>query len=809
MAAAAEAGIPSSPSMVATEPGISVVLRKRPRLREETSEADVVDTTTGANTVKVKEPKLTVDGRRVVEGGTTYRFDHVFDESCSNARVYVQAVKPVIDQTRRGGSAVFFAFGQTGSGKTHTMMGSAQGDEHGLYALAAQDIIKQLRGMRLSVSFYEIYSGKLFDLLNGRSPVQTLEDETKNLNMVGLTEHPVTDHSALLELMNVGAAQRSSGSTHVNDRSSRSHAVLVFTVKPRRETRIFSRISFIDLAGSERAQDTLDLDKKTRAEGAEINKSLLALKECVRAMFERKKHIPFRGSKLTQVLRDSFSGNCSTVMIANVSPCLKHCDDTVNTLKYTDRIKEMNSAEAASGAAAGSAQSVEPDLCPKCGFPVLTDNPALHTCPKQYQACKFCKMEIVKSKLQRHLEECNEMPVSCADCGLKTTRGQMFGHHDKCPSKHTTCILCNKQVLKKQREIHVANECPEAEVACTHCRTKMPRKKLRLHIVHCPARQVPCSACGFLVKQANLKEHQVICTADRDSASGTMRRGGKPPPLTVPQTPSRLPPLAMSTTPSKAGQSPPKEMPPAKAERQAQPPGTPNTSRPQAKKTEASEPPPPATARTVKPKPKKSPHKATRRRSKDDTAAATPPAPSTTTLAASAPTAAAAAPVTPAKPKPKAASPRPGGACPHCNISPVDSAHSDTCAGLVDCPFRDAGCATRVAKAQLERHIGESVSTHLLLVHQHSLTVSRENTMLRQKLSHVEKQQEVLSGNGSFGNPNGSFGLPSPSRGGASEHESTRAATPPSKREAQLFSMSEKTSSRGRHRGPNVHSARR
>ena len=103
----------------------------------------------------------------------------------------------------------------------------------------------------------------------------------------------------------------------------------------------YGKISFIDLAGSERAVDTIDTNKQTKIDGAEINKSLLALKECIRALDQEKRHKPFRGSKLTLVLRDSFIGNCLTLMIANISPCLSCSEHTLNTLRYADRVKEL------------------------------------------------------------------------------------------------------------------------------------------------------------------------------------------------------------------------------------------------------------------------------------------------------------------------------------------------------------------------------------------------------------------------------------------------------------------------------------
>ena len=111
------------------------------------------------------------------------------------------------------------------------------------------------------------------------------------------------------------------------------------------------KMSFIDLAGSERGADTVESKKQTRIDGAEINKSLLALKECIRALDLDKKHTPFRGSKLTQVLKDSFTGNSKTTMIANVSPANSCCENTLNTLRYADRVKELKKGQDAMVAA--------------------------------------------------------------------------------------------------------------------------------------------------------------------------------------------------------------------------------------------------------------------------------------------------------------------------------------------------------------------------------------------------------------------------------------------------------------------------
>ncbi len=144
-----------------------------------------------------------------------------------------------------------------------------------------------------------------------------------------------------MENIGNGLQSRTSGVTGANSDSSRSHAILQLQLKNGREMKEFGKMSFIDLAGSERGADTIDQNKQTRLDGAEINKSLLALKECIRALDLEKKHLPFRGSKLTQVLKDSFTGDSKTTMIANVSPANSCCEHTLNTMRYADRVKEL------------------------------------------------------------------------------------------------------------------------------------------------------------------------------------------------------------------------------------------------------------------------------------------------------------------------------------------------------------------------------------------------------------------------------------------------------------------------------------
>jgi len=220
----------------------------------------------------------------------------------------------------------------------------------GLYLLSAVDIFRQIQALNMNninvcISLFEIYCGKAYDLLNERNECPIREDGGGKVNIVGITETVIGGVDSIMQLINYGSSVRVTGQTGANDSSSRSHAVLRIVFRDKQTRKTQGKMSFIDLAGSERGADVNTCDKQTRIDGSEINKSLLALKECIRALDQGKNHVPFRGSKLTLVLRDSFVGNCKTVMIGNISPALGSCEHTLNTLRYADRVKELKSGK--------------------------------------------------------------------------------------------------------------------------------------------------------------------------------------------------------------------------------------------------------------------------------------------------------------------------------------------------------------------------------------------------------------------------------------------------------------------------------
>ncbi|KAH6758277.1 ATP binding microtubule motor family protein [Perilla frutescens var. frutescens] len=324
---------------------IKVVVRKRPLNKKELAKNDEDIIETSLNSLVVHETKLKVDLTEYMEKHE-FVFDAVLNEEVSNDEVYRETVEPIVPIIFQRTKATCFAYGQTGSGKTFTMKP--------LPLKAVRDILRLIhhtyrnQGFQLFVSFFEIYGGKLYDLLSDRKKLCMREDGKQQVCIVGLQEYRVVDVETVKELIERGNATRSTGTTGANEESSRSHAILQLSVKrsadgsESKPARVVGKLSFIDLAGSERGADTTDNDKQTRMEGAEINKSLLALKECIRALDNDQGHIPFRGSKLTEVLRDSFVGNSRTVMISCISPNSGSCEHTLNTLRYADRVKSLS-----------------------------------------------------------------------------------------------------------------------------------------------------------------------------------------------------------------------------------------------------------------------------------------------------------------------------------------------------------------------------------------------------------------------------------------------------------------------------------
>ena len=337
------------PHITSDNSKIFVCVRKRPIFVKEIQNGEI-------DCISAMNPKVTVyDCKMKIDGITKYidcndfYFDNVFNENESTEALYECSLKPCIDLLLQGGVVTCFAYGQTGSGKTYTMKGLQDSAIDSLfYAFDDED------EYTFYVSFFEIYSGRLYDLLNNRNKVMALEDKNQKVQIYGLEERNVCSPDEMREVVEFANAMRTTHNTVTNETSSRSHAICNFVIKRKVKgnEEEYAKLTLVDLAGSERATETQSNNKSRLAEGAEINKSLLALKECIRALDARKtsgnseQHVPFRTSKLTLVLRDSFIAKSNTakiIMISCISPGYSSANHTINTLRYADRLKEKTS----------------------------------------------------------------------------------------------------------------------------------------------------------------------------------------------------------------------------------------------------------------------------------------------------------------------------------------------------------------------------------------------------------------------------------------------------------------------------------
>jgi len=344
-------------SMSTNHPKICICVRKRPVSDKERRKLDhdSVTCVPERQLVCIHQAKFRVDGITKYCDHNSFCFDYTFNEHSSTEDLYQRTTMPLVDfiLSGKGGRATVFAYGQTGSGKTYTMNGIQKMVVEDLFMLMegaddeAEDECVCLSKTRVTVSFFELYGGRVQDLLNNRNKLKILEDGRGEVVVSGLEEFEAHDAGQLLDLMDKGNSFRTTHATEANDTSSRSHAVCQIHLRSSKSDRLFGKLSLVDLAGSERGSDTKSNNRQRRTESADINKSLLTLKECIRALDTSSKngnsstHVPYRGSKLTMVLKDCFTSDLAkTTMIATVSPGSSSADHTINTLRYAHRIKE-------------------------------------------------------------------------------------------------------------------------------------------------------------------------------------------------------------------------------------------------------------------------------------------------------------------------------------------------------------------------------------------------------------------------------------------------------------------------------------
>ncbi|NXE14896.1 KIF27 protein, partial [Lophotis ruficrista] len=302
-----------------------------------------------------------------------FTFDFVFGKNSTQEEVYTVCIKPLLVSLTEGYNATVFAYGQTGSGKTYTIGGghiaSVAEDEKGIIPRAIQELFQHISENRnidfhVKVSYIEVYKEEVRDLLELETSVKELhirEDEKGNTVIVGAKEFQVECADEVISLLESGNAARHTGTTQMNEHSSRSHAVFTISICQKQSAEsqkntdaaqdsswksvqiIASKFHFVDLAGSERVTKTGNTGERFK-ESIQINSGLLALGNVISALGDPKRksvHIPYRDAKITRILKDSLGGNAKTVMITCISPSSSDFDESLNSLKYANRAKNI------------------------------------------------------------------------------------------------------------------------------------------------------------------------------------------------------------------------------------------------------------------------------------------------------------------------------------------------------------------------------------------------------------------------------------------------------------------------------------
>ncbi|XP_059272003.1 kinesin-like protein KIF19 [Mustela nigripes] len=337
---------------------LTVALRIRPLSDTELEEgAAVIAHKVGDQTVVLmgpsEDPEDTLRTHRSRE--KTFIFDAVLDQHASQEDVYRATTQHLVEGVVSGYNVTVFAYGPSGAGKTYTMLG--MDTEPGIYLRTLTDLFRAIEEARdhadcsVSMSYLEIYNEVIRDLLNPSSGFLDLrEDSRGNIQIAGIMEVSTSNAQEIMQLLTKGNRQRTQEPTAANKTSSRSHAVLQVTVRRRsrgadslEEVRV-GRLFMVDLAGSERASQTQNRGKRMK-EGAHINRSLLALGNCISALSEkggsRAQYVNFRDSKLTRLLKDALGGNSRTVMITHISPASTSFEESRTTLLYAYRAKNI------------------------------------------------------------------------------------------------------------------------------------------------------------------------------------------------------------------------------------------------------------------------------------------------------------------------------------------------------------------------------------------------------------------------------------------------------------------------------------
>lgn len=345
---------------------VQVILRCRPLSDEETkSNTPVV--------ISCNERRREVAATQIIANkqiDRTFAFDKVFGPSSRQKELFEQSISPIVNEVLEGYNCTIFAYGQTGTGKTYTMEGGGtrktkNGElptDAGVIPRAVRQIFDILESQcaeySMKVTFLELYNEEITDLLapeepkfpvpedKTKKPIALMEDGKGFVFVRGLEEEVVYSAGEIYKILDKGSAKRRTAETLLNKQSSRSHSIFSITIHIKELTHEgeemikIGKLNLVDLAGSENISRSGARDGRAR-EAGEINKSLLTLGRVINALVEHSGHVPYRDSKLTRLLRDSLGGKTKTCIIATISPSVYCLEETLSTLDYAHRAKNI------------------------------------------------------------------------------------------------------------------------------------------------------------------------------------------------------------------------------------------------------------------------------------------------------------------------------------------------------------------------------------------------------------------------------------------------------------------------------------
>ena len=333
---------------------VSVVVRCRPMNRKEKDESR-------GNIIAVDIPNRQVsitNPNEPHENPKSFTYDGAYDEHTQQRNFYEESCFGIVESVLEGFNGTIFAYGQTGCGKSFTMQGPPGGPEmRGVIPNSFSHIFDSVKASSevqylIRCSYLEIYNEEIKDLLgNQKDPTKCdiKEDPQKGVFVKGLTDVVVDTEDQLMAMLEKGISFRTVAATQMNAESSRSHSIFTVVVEMSsidkdsgKEMLRAGKLNLVDLAGSERQKKT-GASGALLKEGAKINLSLSALGNVISALSEggKGKHIPYRDSKLTRMLQDSLGGNTKTLMVAAISPADYNFEETMSTLRYANRAKNI------------------------------------------------------------------------------------------------------------------------------------------------------------------------------------------------------------------------------------------------------------------------------------------------------------------------------------------------------------------------------------------------------------------------------------------------------------------------------------